>query len=367
MVTRSRMNLFFLNLVGLLLGFSGCDGPHNPDGFIQPEDSIPDSVVNQLQLDTVQQKRLVRTITLNGVVDFNENDVVNIYPLVSGRVVDVPVMLGDFVQKGQVLAKVESKEMTSYGNELNDAETNLKFAREENHSKMVLYQSGLASKIDLAASQAALRKAGSEVSKIRQLIAINGGGTQGVYTIRSPIKGFIVQKFVTDLMDIRQDFSGDLFSISDLNHIWVMANVYESNIPDVHLNDSVEITTLSYPGKVFRGKINKIMNVLDPTNKVMKVQINLDNPGYLLKPQMFASVTVINPEDRQMLGIPSRDVVFDNSQYYVLVYDSIHHIVITPVQVITTTHGWYYVSSGLKSGERVVGSQTLLIYQALNG
>ena len=82
---------------------------------------------------------------------------------------------------------------------------------------------------------------------------------------------------------IRSDNSTGLFTISDLKNVWVMANVYESNISFVKMGDSVNITTLSYPGKIFRGKIDKIMNVLDPSNKVMKLRIVLANPGYLVK------------------------------------------------------------------------------------
>ena len=120
-------------------------------------------------------------------------------------------------------------------------------------------------------------------------------------------------------MMIRSDNATGLFTISDLKNVWVMANVYESNISFVKMGDSVNITTLSYPGKIFRGKIDKIMNVLDPSNKVMKLRIVLRNPDYLLKPEMFASVVVNTTENKKMLSIPARTLIFDHSQYYVLV------------------------------------------------
>src|SRR5664279_6595542 len=114
----------------------------------------------------------------------------------------------------------------------------------------------------------------------------------GEYIVRSPIDGFVVERQVNNNMMIRSDNATALFTISDLKNVWVMANVYESNITAVRMGDSVNITTLSYPGKIFRGKIDRIMNVLDPSNKVMKLRIVLGNPGYLLKPEMFASVVV---------------------------------------------------------------------------
>jgi cobalt-zinc-cadmium efflux system membrane fusion protein len=146
-----------------------------------------------------------------------------------------------------------------------------------------------------------------------------------------------------------------------------MANVYESNIKNITLGNSVDVTTISYPDKVFHGKVDKIMNVLDPTNKVMKVRIVLANPDYLLKPEMFANVNVsIKSTGTQMLTISSRAVIFDNSQNYVLVYKSNKDITIRPIQVSSTSGDKTYVVSGLTQGEKVIASDALLIYQQLN-
>ena len=167
-------------------------------------------------------------------------------------------------------------------------------------------------------------------------------------------------------MMIRSDNSTALFTISDLKNVWVMANVYESNISNVKMGDSVNITTLSYPGKIFRGRIDKVMNVLDPSNKVMKLRIVLANPGYLLKPEMFASVVVNTTENKNMVSIRSRALIFDHSQYYVLVYKSPSDISIRPVQVQNTVGDRTYITEGLTEGERLIGTEALLIYQELN-
>ncbi|HEY4156135.1 MAG TPA: efflux RND transporter periplasmic adaptor subunit, partial [Puia sp.] len=137
-------------------------------------------------------------------------------------------------------------------------------------------------------------------------------------------------------------------------------------ITSVKSGDSVQVTTLSYPGKIFRGKIDKILNVLDPTNKVMKLRIVLPNPGYLLKPEMFASVLVRNTENKKMISIPSRALIFDHSQYYVLIYKSPSDITIRPVQVMNTVGDQSFISGGLTQGEKLIGTQALLIYQELN-
>ncbi|MHA4875431.1 efflux RND transporter periplasmic adaptor subunit, partial [Enterococcus faecium] len=83
----------------------------------------------------------------------------------------------------------------------------------------------------------------------------------------------------------------------------VQANVYEGNINLVHLGDEVDVKTISYPDKVFKGKIDKMLNVLDPNSKVMKIRVILPNDSYLLKPQMFATVIVNNKVSSKMLAI----------------------------------------------------------------
>jgi cobalt-zinc-cadmium efflux system membrane fusion protein len=146
----------------------------------------------------------------------------------------------------------------------------------------------------------------------------------------------------------------------------VQANVYEANISKVHQGNEVEVTTISYPDKIFKGKINELTNVLDPTNRVMKMRIVLDNPGYILKPQMFATVTVNNTENEDAISIASSDLIFDNSQYYVLVYKSSKDVQIRSVEVLSINGSRAFLKSGVTPGETLIGSQALLLYGALN-
>jgi len=198
------------------------------------------------------------------------------------------------------------------------------------------------------------------------VLHINGGSANGDYVVRSPIEGFVVEKQATNSMSIRSDNSTNLFTISDLKNVWVIANVYETNISMIHLNDQVDVTTLSYPDRVFKGKVDKIMNVLDPTNKVMKVRIVLPNPGYVLKPEMFANVKVTNQGNRAALCVPSSAIVFDHSQNYIMVYHSNANIKIIPVGVINSTADRTYITGNVQVGDKIIASQSILIYDALN-
>jgi cobalt-zinc-cadmium efflux system membrane fusion protein len=167
-------------------------------------------------------------------------------------------------------------------------------------------------------------------------------------------------------MTIRGDNSTSLFTISDLKNVWVQANVYESNISLIHQGENVDVTTIAYPGKVFKGKIDKVMNVLDPTSKVMKVRVVLPNPDYLLKPEMYASITVTEKENKQCLSLPSSAIIFDHSQNYVLIFHSRSDVRITPVQVISAVGNTTYIKTGVTVGDKIISSQAILIYNALN-
>jgi membrane fusion protein, heavy metal efflux system len=353
-------------LLGCSLFFQGC----TTNAEKKPDDKtkyvIPDSLLKTLAIDTVQKCQFVNSVTLTGQVDFNQDHVVKIYPMISGNIQDIKVVLGDYVQQGQVLGVIKSSEMAGYSNDLINAETNLQVAKKNLDKTIDMYKSGLASLTDSISAEAGYLQAQSELNRINRVLKINGGNTQGEYEIKAPIGGFVVEKLVTNNTTIRSDNGNNLFTISDLKNVWVWANVYESNISAIRMGDIVNVTTLSYPDKVFRGKVDKIMNVLDPTNKVMKVRVALDNPGYALKPQMFASVTVTNPENKQSICISSHALIFDHSQYFVLLYKGNADVRITPVQVISSNGDKTYISAGVQEGDKIIASQANLIYEALN-
>jgi cobalt-zinc-cadmium efflux system membrane fusion protein len=357
--------LFSLLIAGVLL-LQACGSHENKAVAEKEKFAIPDTVMRTLSIDTVTTSQLVNSITLTGKVGSNDEHVVPVNALVTGNIQDVKVALGDYVKAGQVLAIIRSSEMAGYGNDLINAESNLRLSETNLQKTKDLYKSGLASMTDSLNAEIAVQQAKSELNRVHQVLKINGGSTQGEFVVKAPISGFIVQKSAINNMSIRSDNSTSLFTISDLKTVWIQANVYESNITLVKEGANVDVTTLAYPGKVFKGKVDKVMNVLDPASKVMKVRVVLQNPDYLLKPEMYASITVADKENKLCLSVPSQALIFDHSQYYVLVYNSRTDVKITPVQVINTVGDRTFLASGVNNGDRVISSQAILIYNALN-
>lgn len=360
----SKINFLSFLLIGTIV-FSSCKtDPKTSDQ--KQKFVISDSLLKTIQIDSVITCPMVNALTLTGKVTFNEDKVARIFPMVSGNITGVTAQLGDYVNKGEKLGVIRSGEMAGYGNDLVTAKTNLLIAKKNLDAAEDMYKSGLMSQKDFITSQEMYKQAESQLNRSNEVLQINGGNTQGQFVVKAPISGFIVEKQINNDMAIRPDNTNDLFTISDLKDVWVMANVYESNIGQVHLGDNVDVTTLSYPGRVFHGKVDKILNVLDPTNKVMKVRIVLPNPDYVLKPEMFASVRVINKTDQESLCVPSSALIFENSQYFLLIYKNQSDIKITPVQVISSNGNQSYISGAVQAGDKVIGSNAVLIYSALN-
>jgi len=199
------------------------------------------------------------------------------------------------------------------------------------------------------------------LEKATNISSIYGDSSKAFY-VKSPIDGVIVSKSINTNLQIRPDYNDNLFTISDLKSLWVMANVFESDIYKVKKDYEVEVTTLTYPDKLIKGKVDRIYDVLDDVTKVMKVRIKLDNSNYQLKAGMFANVTLHYNEDIKKDAISSKSIIFDNSKNYVIVYRSKCDFEIREINIYRSVDGVTYIESGLNAGERVVVKNNLLIY-----
>lgn len=233
---------------------------------------IPDSLLPKLAIDTVKTTNISYAVKFNGIVDYNTDKVANIFPMVSGNIQDIRVMPGDYVHAGQVLGTIKSPEVANYNVALITAQSNVRLNAKLLDQQKDLFKSGLASQVDITTAEVNYEQAVGAKVAAEKILAINGNNRNGDFEIKSPVNGFIVQKNVTNDMTVRTDNGGNMFTISDLKDVWVQANVYESNINSVHEGDPVDVTTNTYPNKIFKGKVGKLMNVLDPTTKVMKMR-----------------------------------------------------------------------------------------------
>lgn len=321
--------------------------------------------MKQVRFEPVKMRQVVNELKLIGKISFDLDKVVKIYPLVSGEVVNVNAALGDYVKQGQELAVIHSTEIAGLERDLISAKADLAIAEKNLSSVEDMYNSKIASEKDYIAAQKAKEKAQSELQRVNTILSIYGG-KDDYNIVKSPVSGYIVEKFINPSMQIRPDNGTNMFTISALEKLWVLANVYESDIRYIHTDEEVEVKTISYPDKIFKGTIDKIYNVLDPDSKTMPVRIQLNNKENLLKPGMFAEVLVREVTDSSMLAVPSNSVVFDQSKYWVVVYRNQCDVAPRVLDIVKTTSRYAYIRSGVKENENVLTADQLLIYSAIN-
>jgi cobalt-zinc-cadmium efflux system membrane fusion protein len=328
---------------------------------------IHDSLISKIRLDSVLLEVVKSEISLNAKISFDQEQVVKIYPLTGGYVETIEVELGDKVQKGQILARISSTDIVNLEKDLVEAEANRSIAERNLSAGKEMYQSGISSQKEYVTLEKEYKKAQSSVNRIQSLLKLYEASDQSHYFVKAPVDGFVVERKINPKTRIRTDNNDYIFTISDLKKVWVLGNVYESDINKVQEGYPVSVSTISYPDLQFQGIIDKVYNVLDAETRAMKVRVKLNNDDYKLKPEMYANIHVTSNENKQMLSIPASATVFDNNKNYVMLFHGRCDVVTEEVTIYKTVGGRSYISSAhIKEGDRIISAYQVLIYDALN-
>ena len=346
---------------------SACGGQTEAPQETTRELFLTDSLQNVVSVDTVHIHEVADELTLNGRVTFNQEQVARVFPIFGGTVTEVSAEIGDHVRKGDILAVIRSGEVADYEKQKKEAEQQLIIARRNLQSVQDMFASGMASERDVLQARQELSNAEAEEKRITEIFSIYHLAGKSLYIVKAPVSGFIVEKNINKEMQIRSDQNDEMFVISGLENVWVMADVYESNSSKVHENAPVRITTLAYPGKEFTGKIDKVYNMLNDESKTMNVRVKLTNENYLLKPGMFTNVSVISrSSDKQLPRIDLHALVFENGKNFVVTVDADGKLAVKEVEVYRQLSKECYLSSGVQEGDRILNKNVLLVYNALN-
>jgi cobalt-zinc-cadmium efflux system membrane fusion protein len=346
--------------------FTSCKKKEVSDENLKSTFVISDTMMKDIRLDTVKRQIVNSQLLLTGKVYPDENKIINVYPLVGGSVKSVYAELGDFVKKGEILAVIQSGEIADYEKQLIDAESDLQVAQKQMVVNQELFEGKLTSERELINAKKELEKAKANLKRVKEIFKIYSIGQASSYLIKAPISGFVVAKNINPEMQIRSDNTDLVFTISQLDQLWVLADVFESDISKIKLGYEAVVNTISYPDKRFIGKIDKVYNVLDARTKTMKIRIKLDNSELLLKPEMHATVRLFYSDGMEAESLPSKAVIFDKSKNYVMVYKDKYNVETREVEVLKTLDQVTYITKGLKKGDVVISQNQLLIYDALN-
>jgi len=328
-------------------------------------------VINKEFLTTVKTQKPVfssqnKELILSGKVECNPDKVVYYTPLISGVIERTYFSLGDKVRKGQPLLDVRSSDINAFQSDLISFEAEVKIAQRELQSVQALFDGNLMSERELIEATAKLKQAQAVYEKAQNDMSLYLDKGQGVFAIKSPMSGYIINKKAT----VGTPFSPDgdpIFTVADLSNVWVVANVYAGDLQFVKEGMPVEITTLAYPNEVFSCKIDALSQVFDSEERVLKARIAMSNEALKFKPEMFVVVRLKNKTDQNCLSIPSDAVIFDDNQYFVVVETSSDKFEIKAVQLQGHYQNTTYIRSGLDENDKVVIVNQLLIYSELKG
>lgn len=358
-----KIILFSFSLL-LLLSYS-CSGNRTENRETQPE--MNPAFVSTVKTIKATYDSRKESLTLSGKVEYDPDKVVHFFPLISGVVDKVYFSMGDKVEKGQTLLNIRSADLSALQSELISLESEIRVVEREMKTAQEMFNDNMLSEKELIEAQSKLRQTQARLTKVQNDMLLFGpdkGG--GVFSLKAPASGYIVAKKVSSGSTVSSD-GEPLFTIADLSNVWVIANIYAGNVQFVKEGTEVHFTTLSYPGEIFEGMIDRLSQVFDPDDKVLKARIVMPNKDLKLKPEMPVIIRLKNETDEKVVAIPSDALVFDDDRYFVVIKTGDDGFQIKEVHLLGHNEKTSYIDSGISEGEEVVITGQLLIYSGLNG
>lgn len=353
----------YLTLIFLFL-LASC-GATDPEMSQNTTFCLEGSFKDNVKLARVKRENVVEGIHLTGSVEANPERVIHFVSLVDGIVSNTFFSLGDVVSKGQILMHVSSPELSALHADLITVDARIESKELHLETTKAMYIDGLVSQRDLLDAQNALRVLHAEKQKIEHVLHLySASNNEGVFQIRAPASGIITAKSINPGMSITAA-SEPLFSIADLSDVWIMVNVYATNVQDVTEGMKVDITTLSYPNDVFKGEIKALSHILDEQSNVVKARVVIDNINLRLKPGMIADVVAHKPYDENTVAVPVSAVVFADNQDYVLVYHDDCNIEARPITIMAKNGNTVYINTGLEESEQIIIENQLLVFEEI--
>jgi membrane fusion protein, heavy metal efflux system len=276
----------------------------------------------RFQLTQAAQHIATPQLKVTGTVNPDISRAVPVISIATGRVVEIDARLGDTVKKGQLLLKVQSADISGAFSDYRKAVADEQLSQTQLERAKLLYDKGAISLNDLQIAQDTEDKAKVDVETTAEKLRVLGNQTldrpSGVVEIRAPISGVITDQQVTNAAGVAGLGSPNPFTISDLDYIWVLCDVYENALGNVRLGQKADIRLNAYPDQVFSGTISNIGPVLDPNIRTAKVRIEMQNPG-LMRPGMFVTATFHGQKKETRAAVPATAILHLHDRDWVYV------------------------------------------------
>lgn len=355
---------------------SGCGDKAKPDPAAEaPPPSQVEAVgdVNTIKVDHPEQfpsvaagkQAAAGTLSVTGTVTPDVSRNIPVVSLASGRVIQINAKLGDTVQKGQVLLRVQSADISGAFAAYRSAAADETLAKTQLDRAKLLYDKGALAQKDLEVAEDAEVKAKIAVENAVEQIRVLGADVDhpsNTVDIVAPESGVITEQNVTAAGGVKTlDNSPNLFTISNLSNVWIQCDVYENDLSSVHVGETADVRLSAYPDKVFKGRVGFIGPILDPASRTAKVRIELANPG-LMRIGMFVDATFHGTENKVDATVPADAVLHLHDRDWV--YEpsggnGFKRIEVTDGPIVTAPDGkskLQVITAGVVPGDKVVAN-----------
>ncbi|HEY2291826.1 MAG TPA: efflux RND transporter periplasmic adaptor subunit [Thermoanaerobaculia bacterium] len=321
----------------------------------------------KIRLEKVAPSSFHRTIETTGTVAFDQNRATQVLAPISGPVSRILAEVGARVGRGQALAIVASPDFAADVSALRKAEATAKNARRVADLDAQLWKNdaiarrdleqaetdAVAAEADRDAALQQLRDLGVDARTISDIQANRPTKAMAGAAIPSPITGSVVERLITP-GQLLQAGTTPCFTVADLSTVWVMANVFESDLPFVSPGDTARVT-IGAPGPAIQGRVDYIAAIVDPNTRAVAVRIVAPNPNEVLKRDLYVRAEIESHRESTGLLVPVSAVLRDDENLpFVFVADPDGSFARRRVQIGTRVGDRQEITSGLTAGETIV-------------
>ncbi len=340
---------------------------------------------NLVKVDHPEQFPVVTAIPHASAPELNVTGVVNpdvsrnvpVPSLATGRVVEINARLGDEVKKGQILFKVQSSDIAGSFSDYRKAVMNQQLAaKNEQLTKIqldrakLLFERGAIPKSQMetaelaeVSSVTAMESAKVDLETTAERLKLLGSNPEhpsGIVEVPAPVSGIITDQQVAGGAGIQALSAPNPFTISDLSKVWIVCDVYENDLPSVHMGEFAEIHLNAYPNRALKGRISNIGSIMDPNLRTAKVRLEVENPG-LMRIGMFVTATFHGEVQEMHAAVPATAVLHLHDRDWVYTPTSDGRFRRVEVQGGSMLPGGFQeIDSGIKPGEKVVSNALVM-------
>jgi membrane fusion protein, heavy metal efflux system len=337
-----------------------------------PVTVVPDLDANNFTVDhpekfpmaTATEYVSAPELNVTGVVNPDVSRQVPVPSLATGRIVELDARLGDEVKQGQLLFKVHSTDVSGAFSDYRQAVKNEELTKVQLDRAKLLYENGAIPKSALEVAQNAEddnRIVLETTIEHLKVLGVDPANPSGIVPVYAPVSGTITDQEITNQAGIQALSMPAPFTISDMSHVWIVCDVWENDIDQVHIGEFADIRLAAYPNRIFKARINNILPILDPNIRTAKVRLEMENPG-LMRLGMFVTATFHSQQVEKYAAVPSTAIVHLHDREWVYTPLGNGHFKRLEVTAGNMLPGnLQEVTSGVKAGDQVVSNA--LVFQ----